>query len=68
MLVGQDAKIDGFIMSVGGFLGIDEKRVAVPFDAIKPIQKNGSVRLTMNTTKDQLEKAPAFTFRTSADD
>jgi sporulation protein YlmC with PRC-barrel domain len=62
VLIGQDGKIDGFIMSVGGFLGIDEKNVAVPFDAVKVSQKNGSWWLTMDSTKDQLEKAPGFKY------
>jgi len=62
VLVGKDGKIDGFIMLVGGFLGIDEKNVAVPFDAVTASQKKGSWRLTINATKDQLEKAPAFKY------
>jgi sporulation protein YlmC with PRC-barrel domain len=65
VLVGKDGKIEGFIMSVSGLSGIDEKTVAVPFDAVKSSQQNGSMRLTMNTTKDQLEKAPAFKFDTA---
>jgi sporulation protein YlmC with PRC-barrel domain len=62
VVMGRDGRIEGFIVSVGGFLGVGEKDVAVPFDAVRSTQRNGNVRLTMNATKDQLEKAPAFKF------
>jgi sporulation protein YlmC with PRC-barrel domain len=65
VVMGRDGKIEGFIVSVGGFLGIGEKDVAVPFDAVRSTQRNGNMRLTMNATKDQLEKAPAFKFDTA---
>jgi PRC-barrel domain len=42
VLVGNDGKIAAFIVSVGGFLGIDSKDVAVPFNAVHATQKNGS--------------------------
>jgi sporulation protein YlmC with PRC-barrel domain len=63
VLVGKDGKIDGFIVSVGGFLGIGEKNVAVPFNAVKLSQRtNGGWWLTMDSTKDQLEKAPGYRY------
>jgi sporulation protein YlmC with PRC-barrel domain len=62
VIMGRDNKIEGFVIAVGGFLGAGEKDVAVPFNAVKTTQNNGNVRLTMNTTKDQLERAPAFKF------
>jgi sporulation protein YlmC with PRC-barrel domain len=62
VIMGRDNKIEGFVVAVGGFLGAGEKDVVVPFNAVKSTQNNGNVRLTMNTTKDQLEKAPSFKF------
>ena len=62
VVMGRDNKIEGFVIAVGGFLGAGEKDVVVPFNAVKSTQNNGNVRLTMNTTKDQLERAPAFKF------
>jgi sporulation protein YlmC with PRC-barrel domain len=62
VLVDRDGKIDGFMMAVGGFLGIGEKNVAVPFDAVKVSEKSGGWWLTMDSTKDQLEKAPGFKY------
>jgi sporulation protein YlmC with PRC-barrel domain len=62
VLVDKDGKIDGFMMAIGGFLGIGEKNVAVPFDAVKVSEKNGDWWLTMDSTKDQLDKAPGFKY------
>lgn len=47
------------ILSVGGFLGIDEKLVAVPVTAIKV---GAEAKFTTDLTKDQLANAPAFDF------
>ena len=41
VLVGKDGKVDAFIISVGGFLGVGEKDVAVPFSAVHGTEKNG---------------------------
>jgi sporulation protein YlmC with PRC-barrel domain len=62
VLVDNDGKIDGFIVSVGGFLGLGEKNVAVPFSAVQASQRNGSWWLTMNATESQLRNAPGFKY------
>ena len=62
VLVSKDGKIDAFIVGVGGFLGIGEKDVAVPFDAVRATEKNGKWYLTMNATKDSLQKAHGYKF------
>jgi hypothetical protein len=62
VLVGNDGKIAAFIVSVGGFLGLDSKDVAVPFNAVHATQKNGSWYLTMNATKDALKGAPGYKY------
>jgi sporulation protein YlmC with PRC-barrel domain len=59
VLVDKDGKIDGFMMAIGGFLGIGEKNVAVPFDAVKVSEKNGD---WWDSTKDQVDKAPGFKY------
>lgn len=48
------------IVGVGGFLGMGEKNVAVPFSALQLNQRDGRDELHMNVTKGDLEKAPAF--------
>jgi PRC-barrel domain len=62
VLVGNDGKIAAFIVSVGGFLGMDSKDVAVPFNSVHATQKNGSWYLTMNATKDALKGAPGYKY------
>lgn len=62
VLVEKDGRIGAFIVSVGGFLGVAEKNVAVPFNAVHPTQKNGKWWLTMNATKDALKSAPGYRY------
>jgi hypothetical protein len=50
------------IMGVGGFLGMGEKDVAVPFSAVRASEKNNKWYLVLNTDKEALETAPGFTF------
>ena len=61
-LVDQEGRIEGLIVSVGGFLGIGEKDVAVPFNAVKQTKTDDKWRLVMNTTKDALKTAPGFKY------
>src|SRR5580704_9541781 len=42
VLVGKEGKVEAFIVSVGGFLGIGQKDVAVPCSAVHATQKNGT--------------------------
>jgi sporulation protein YlmC with PRC-barrel domain len=62
VLIDKDGRIDAFMVSVGGFLGVGEKDVAVPFSAIHATQKNGKWYLTMNATKDSLKNASGFKY------
>ena len=48
VLVEKDGRIGAFIVSVGGFLGMGEKHVAVPFNAVHPTHRDGRWWLTMN--------------------
>jgi sporulation protein YlmC with PRC-barrel domain len=62
VLVDKDGKVGAFIVSVGGFLGVGEKHVAVPFNAVQGTQKNGKWWLTMNATKDALKSAAGYKY------
>jgi sporulation protein YlmC with PRC-barrel domain len=62
LMVGKDGRITTAMVGVGGFLGLDEKNVAIPFDALTVSRKNNQRRLTLNTTKDALKSAPGFTY------
>ena len=62
VLVNQDGKVGAFIISVGGFLGVGERNVAVPFSAVNATEKNGKWYLTMNATKDALKQAHGYKY------
>jgi len=62
VLVNKDGKIGAFMVSVGGFLGIGEKHVAVPFDNVHASERKGERRLTMNATKDALKTAAGYKY------
>ena len=60
LIIGEDGKITHAVVGVGGFLGIGEKDVAVPFDQLKVVEKDGDIRLIYAATKEQLNAAPAL--------
>jgi sporulation protein YlmC with PRC-barrel domain len=62
VLIGHDGKVAAFIVSVGGFLGVGEKDVAIPFSAVNATEKNGTWYLTMNTTKDSMKEARGYSY------
>jgi sporulation protein YlmC with PRC-barrel domain len=57
-------KTTGYILSVGGFLGMGTHYVAVDPDSVKVTfdASNKVWRATMNATKDQLKAAPEFKY------
>ena len=61
VLIDNSGKITAFIVGVGGFLGVGQKDVALPFDAVKG-EKNGKWWLTVNESKDALKRAKGFTY------
>lgn len=56
----KDGRIELVVIGVGGFLGIGEKEVAVPFDAVKSETTNNKDVFVIDATKDQLKAAPSF--------
>ncbi|WP_206455277.1 PRC-barrel domain-containing protein [Aurantimonas marina] len=63
LVLASSGKIEAGVVGVGGFLGIGEKDVAVPFDQFQMSREaddNDDVRVTLAASKDQLEKAPSF--------
>jgi sporulation protein YlmC with PRC-barrel domain len=60
LLVGPDAKLIAAVIGVGGFLGIGEKDVAVPFSSMQIERRDNEWRLVTNATKDALQAAPVY--------
>ena len=62
LLLSKDGKnVEGFVIGVGGFLGIGEKTVALKMDRLKMTAgANGAIELAMDMTKDELKNTPTF--------
>jgi hypothetical protein len=63
LVMDQDQKLVGVVLSVGGFLGIGEKWVAVPVEQIDFPSAEQPARLLAAVTEEQLTNAPDFTTR-----
>jgi sporulation protein YlmC with PRC-barrel domain len=61
IIIKSDGRIEGIVVSVGGFLGIGEKNVALKLDRVKVMpEADGRARITVIATKEELREAPAF--------
>lgn len=65
LLLSKDGKsVEGFVVGVGGFLGIGERNVALKMDQLKIMPgPDGTVKLTTDLKKDDLANAPPFKSR-----
>lgn len=61
LLIDRSGNISAVVIGVGGFLGIGEKDVAVPFQSVEVSRADGKERLVLRKTKDELKNAPTFT-------
>jgi sporulation protein YlmC with PRC-barrel domain len=77
LILSKDGKtVDGFLIGVGGFLGIGEKNVAIDMSAFEVVPAStgsstpatsstndpADVKLKVSWTKDQLKNAPDFKY------
>src|SRR6202047_1524922 len=63
VLIDKEGKVTALIIGVGGFLGMGEKDVAIPFNAVHATTKdNNKWYLVMNSTKDALKSAKGFKY------
>jgi hypothetical protein len=62
VLIDKEGRIAAMIIGVGGFLGMGEKNVAVPFRSVRASEKNNKWYLVLNTNKEALKTAPGFTY------
>ena len=63
LILGSDGKISNAVIGVGGFLGMGEKLVAVPFNELKfSTDENGNTHITLDRNKESLESAPDFKY------
>jgi hypothetical protein len=60
LVLNKDGSPAQAIIGVGGFLGVGEKDVAIPFADIKIMTRDGKSWLELDRSKDQLKAAPAY--------
>ena len=65
LIMDKGGDVKAAIVSVGGFLGIGERWVAVSFDSLNLQQDGKNWRVILNTTRDQLKSAPEFKYENS---
>ncbi|QEE09025.1 PRC-barrel domain containing protein [Bartonella kosoyi] len=58
----RENNIAGFVIAVGGFLGIGESYVVVSPETIQMTNNYGKWKLITNATKDSLKDAPTFKY------
>ena len=63
VLVDRGGKIVALVVGAGGFIGMGEKDVIVPFNAVQfKTKDNNKWYPVMNTTKDALKNAPGYKY------
>ena len=66
ILTKDGRSVEGFVIGVGGFLGIGEKGVAMKIDRLTMVSgADGMMQLTMDAKKEELTNTP--TFKSKAD-
>jgi sporulation protein YlmC with PRC-barrel domain len=59
LILDKEGRIERVVVSVGGFLGVGDKQVAVP---IGEVRWGAEERLTLDMTRDQLAAHPRFLY------
>jgi sporulation protein YlmC with PRC-barrel domain len=62
IILKPDGSMDEVVLSVGGFLGMGDKYVAVPFSNLKITRDGSSLKIVTDGTKDSLKALPAYQF------
>jgi sporulation protein YlmC with PRC-barrel domain len=60
VLFDRSGKITTVVIGVGGFLGLGEKKVALPFEAITYSETEGKREIMVPLSKEALQSAPEF--------
>jgi len=65
VLIDSSGKTRAVVIGVGGFLGVGQKNIAIPFEALSISRKPDSASIdkaSVTFTKDQLQSAPTFAY------
>ncbi len=65
VILASDGSVKAAVVGVGGFLGVGEKNVAIPFETLKVQRESNSSaidKITVSFSKDELKNAPKFAY------
>lgn len=62
LLISRGDDVQRAVLSVGGFLGIDDRLVAVDYDELRVSRRDGEDRIVYDTTEDALKAMPVFEY------
>jgi hypothetical protein len=65
VIIGSDGTIKAAVVGVGGFLGVGEKDVALPFESLNVTRKQNSSsidKISVSFSKDELKNAPKLAY------
>jgi sporulation protein YlmC with PRC-barrel domain len=67
VVIGPDGKVASVVVSVGGFLGVGDRHVAMPYTSLKMVREgnNDEPKITVDASKDTLNKMPEYKYRTA---
>ena len=60
LMIDSNGNVTAAIIGVGGFLGVAQKDVVIPFKELKVSTRDGKDWLVLNRSKDELKMAPAY--------
>lgn len=63
VIIDRSGRTVAVVIGVGGFLGVGEKDVAVPFSQVEIVPVGDADQLTLRRTKEELKAAPEFAAR-----
>jgi hypothetical protein len=60
LIVTEDGQVEAIVVDIGGFLGLGEKRVALPWNSIIVVEPDGERVVLISATREEFEGMPAF--------
>ena len=60
IVMSQNGTAEAIVVGVGGFLGLGEKNVAIDFENVTWLDRDGETMLVVAASKEQLEAAPEY--------
>lgn len=67
LLIEKENQVALAVISVGGFLGVGDKLVAIPYQDLQIVATEGDPQVVATMTKEDLEALPSFQYEATAD-